>query len=189
MKKFTKLLKEKRWRWTAGGVMCLAVAAMIFALSSGGNASAATTTISELDRANGKITEAAEFELLRNAQIESGKTYTLENDITIDSITSVANGSFAGTFDGNGHVITINNVAITEGDVKAIKDSQISGLLFGKVQGNVRNVIIDIKDDNASYVRNTSNDITSSTSENPVYENTGILNDNETNTGNTGKII
>lgn len=179
MKKFTKLLKEKRWRWTAGGVTCLVLAVMIFALSSGGNASAATTTISELDRANGKITEAAEFELLRNAQIESGKTYTLENDITIDSITSVANGSFAGTFDGNGHVITINNVAITEGDVKAIKDSQISGLLFGKVQGNVRNVIIDIKDDNASYVRNTSNKITNSTSEELIYEDTDILNDND----------
>ena len=162
MKKFTKLLKEKRWRWTVGGVMCLVVAAIIFALSSGANASAAATTINELDQANGKITEASEFELIRNAQIESGKTYTLENDITIDSITSVANGSFAGTFDGNGHVITINNIAITEGDEKAIKDSQISGLLFGKVQGNVRNVIIDIKDNDASYVRNTSNDITPS---------------------------
>lgn len=179
MKKFTKLLKEKRWRWTAGGVMCLVLAVMIFALSSGGNASAAATTISELERANGKITEASEFELLRNAQIESGMTYTLENDITIDSITSVANGNFAGTFDGNGHVITINNIDITEGDVKAIKDSQISGLLFGKVQGNVRNVIIDIKDNDASYVRNTSNEITNSISEEPDYENTRILNDND----------
>lgn len=179
MKKFIKLLKEKRWRWTAGGITCLVVAAMIFALSSGGNASAVATTIYDLDQANGKIAEASEFELLRNAQIESGKTYTLENDITIDNITSVANGSFAGTFDGNGHVITINNIAITEGDVEAIKDSQISGLLFGKVQGTVKNVIIDIKDDDASYVRNTSNEITNSTSEEPDYENTRILNDND----------
>ena len=68
MKIIGKLLKNKRRRWTAGGVMCLVAAAIIFALGNHQQARAATT-IEELNQANGKITSGSELELLRNSNI------------------------------------------------------------------------------------------------------------------------
>ena len=154
MKKFIKLLKDKKWRWTAGGVMCLVVAAMIFALGNNQQANAATT-IDELNQANGKITSSSELELLRNANI-TNETYTLQNDITIESITSSAKGIFGGTFDGSGHVITINDINITEEDIENITEPQISGLLFGKVTGTVKNVIIETVSSRQRRIRRSS---------------------------------
>lgn len=167
MKIIGKLLKNKWWRWNTGGVMCLFAAAMLFALGNHKQASAATT-IEELNQASGKIISGSELELLRNENITSG-TYTLQNDITIESITSSASGVFGGTFDGNGHVVTIKDINITEEDIKNITESQISGLLFGTVTGTVRNVILDIEDADAKYTRNTSNEASHTHTEAPVY--------------------
>ena len=168
MKKIGKLLKDKRWRWTAGGVMCLVVASMIFALGAD-NQAAAANSMDELNNANGSITTAAEFELLRNATATetAKKTYTLQNDITISEISSAAKGSFAGTFNGNGHVITIKKVNITNNTGGS--QEQIDGLLFGTVGGTIQNVIIDITDDDeeADYVRTTKVAVKKQT---PKYE-------------------
>ena len=155
MKKFTKLLKEKRWRWTAGGIVCLVVAAMIFALGSGFGTSAVTLNGTEitLPQTNDvyEIDEYNELKALGDASsIEtSGKTFKLVNDITVPSMTTPATGTFAGIFDGNGHVITINSVSeLSNSNTGAVSE----GLLFGTVSGTVRNLIVDIKTD-VKYTR------------------------------------
>ena len=60
MKKIGKLLKSKRWKWTAGGVMCFVVAAMIFALSADNQAAAANS----MDELNAAVKEADDKETL-----------------------------------------------------------------------------------------------------------------------------
>lgn len=154
MKKFTKLLKEKRWRWTAGGVMCLAVAAIIFALSADFSAEADTITIGEqsfIQDTDGSylIDSAEKMIALSNATSGTNGTFKLTEDITV-SVSAPATGIFEGTFDGNGHVITINSAGISSN--KAGEVSQ--GLLFGTVSdnGTVKNVIIDFAGD-ISYTR------------------------------------
>ena len=154
MKKFTKLLKEKRWRWTAGGIMCLVVAAMIFALSADFSAEADTITIGEqsfIQDTDGSylIDSAEKMIALSNATSGTNGTFKLTEDITV-SVSAPATGIFEGTFDGNGHVITINSAGISSN--KAGEVSQ--GLLFGTVSdnGTVKNVIIDFTGD-ISYTR------------------------------------
>ena len=160
MKKIGKLLKNKSWRWTAGGVMCLVLAAMIFALSSGVGASAESVNLGnsvsiELDKDQSGaylIETEDQLEKLGNAtEGTSGKIFKLESDIDIN-VTSAATGTFAGTFDGNGHVITINSVSeLVNSDVGTVRE----GLLFGTVSGIVQNLIVDIKTD-VKYTRTST---------------------------------
>lgn len=169
MKKFTKLLKEKRWKWTAGGVACLVVVAMIFALSSGIGVRAETINLGEnntielnkddVDNAY-LITDASQLKALGNAT--SGKTngmkFKLANDINI-SVSAPATGTFEGTFDGDGHVIAFSNSSITVADEIATSDSKVQGLLFGTVASgaSVQNLIVDVQ--GVSYTRNAKSEV------------------------------
>lgn len=150
--------KKKGFRYGAAGTLCLMMAAGIMALGLGTGARAAGT-IEDLNNAGGNISSASEFELLRNASLDDtrGNTYTLTRDITISSVTSAATGTFAGTFDGGGHVITIEDINITDVDYTESGTVEVGavnhGVLFGTVTGTVTNLIIDVTDNDASYTR------------------------------------
>ena len=103
MKKFTKLLKDKKWKWTAGGVMCLVVAALIFALGGGFGSSAQTANVT-LGSAN--ITfdvvdnETNTYWIKTKEQLQAigngsatetgGKTFYLYSDLSLRNITAPA---------------------------------------------------------------------------------------------------
>ncbi|MBR5509819.1 MAG: hypothetical protein IKV59_07180, partial [Lachnospiraceae bacterium] len=109
-------------------------------------------TLEKDDSGNYLIKEAAHVSKLGQATSgTSGMTFVLNNDITIPSITSAAAGMFEGTFEGNGKVITIQDINITDNTSGEVSQ----GLLFGTVSGSgkVQNLIVDIKDENASYTR------------------------------------
>lgn len=188
MKKFIKLLNEKRWMF--GGVVCLVLASMIFAMASGMGVQASITvgetTIQSNDEGVYLISTVNELTALGNASTDQtkGRTFRLVNDITVSSVTTPATGTFAGTFDGNGHVITYQDIAIEVTDTEATSDSKVHGLLFGTIQpgsttvsgtntigkgGVVENLIINIKDTNASYLRKSKNGVIETT-QNLVFE-------------------
>ena len=146
--------QKRSTKYAAAGTLLLALAGAALALSVG-NGVRAASSISELNDAYGQITTAAEFLLLRNASKDetNGNTYTLMQDIVIDEILSAATGTFAGTFNGNGHVITIKKIDITD-----TTDETVShGILFGVVEkgASVQDLIINITDEDASYTRNS----------------------------------
>ena len=176
MKKFTKLLKDKKWRWTAGGVMCLALAAMFFALgrSTGAKAQSLILNSNHIDFEMVEnstdtywIKTAEQLQAIGNASEEetNGKKFYLFQDLDLENITTVAKGTFAGEFDGQGHVITIDSAMITDND----SEETNHGLIFGTVSGIVQNVILDFKGD-VSYERISSGNLEED-SENPTtYE-------------------
>ena len=147
--------QKRSTKYAAAGTLLLALAGAALALSVGSGARAASS-ISELNDADGQITTADEFLLLRNASEEetSGNTYTLMQDIVIDEIFTAATGTFAGTFNGNGHVITIENINISDSTSEKVSH----GILFGTVGANaaVYDLIINITDEDASYTRTST---------------------------------
>ena len=154
MKKFTKLLKDKKLRWTTGGIMCLALAAGMFALGSNVGAEAVTLGNQEitLELNNGvyEIDSYSELKALGSASSgeTTGKTFELVSDLIVnEEITAAAIGTFSGNFNGNGHLITFNNIDIS--DDTSAANNQPGGLLFGTVDGTVQNVLVEIVDNDA----------------------------------------
>ena len=143
MRKIRELLKEKRWRWTAGGIACFVMAAVIFALASGVGVQAETLTIGNQvfsPDEDGKyvIDSAEKMIVLGNAISDTNEVFKLTKDIEI-SISEPATGIFKGTFDGQGHVIAVDSASISNNTAGEVKQ----GLIFGTVTGTVTNVIID----------------------------------------------
>lgn len=167
MKRIRELLKEKRWRWTAGGVACLLVAALMFGMLSelgvkADEISLGNDTI-DLHPVEGEentywLENASQLQKLGNAVSGTeGLTFRLKNDIAMGSIKSPATGNFAGVLDGNGYVITYEDIDIVVTDEVASSDSVENGLMFGSVSGTIQNLVIDIQDTDASYTRKTKN--------------------------------
>ena len=94
------------------------------------------------------------------------KTFRLNQDLDI-GITSAATGTFAGTFDGDGHVIKINRLDITDSTSGTETQGVSQGALFGTVSGTVENLIIDVTDENASYERISDAGVTESSETDP----------------------
>ena len=157
--------KKQIW-YGAAGLFCLAAAVLILMFGNGMGAQAESRTeykIEDLEPgADGiySITTTKQLLALGNADVvyTKGKTFKLTNDLTISSITTAATGTFAGTFDGNGHVITITKLRISD----STPGEAAQGVLFGKVTGSVKNLIVDIKDENASYTRTSDAGVTES---------------------------
>lgn len=167
--------KNGRKGYLAGGAVCLAGAALVLALSLGVGARAEELDLGGAEKINFAYTEengtriykvetADQLRDLGNAtKGTQGKTFRLENDLTVD-IRAAAGGTFEGTFDGNGHVITVETLQIndstgtgTEDERKAgtIPNSQAvaQGALFGTVSGTIENLIVDVEDSDAAYTR------------------------------------
>ena len=162
--------KGKRLR-LAGGV-ALTGTALILALTLGTGVRAEKVNLGEgvglmsfqTETVDGttiyKVTSAEQMSALGKATTGTeGKIFRLETDLTLD-IRSAANGTFQGVFDGNGHVIEISNLQIsdstgyTEGDNSGASSAAVSqGALFGTVSGTVKNVIVDVTAQEASYTR------------------------------------
>lgn len=175
--------KKKSTRYMVAGTLCLVAAATAFAFVSGIGVRAQSLTLggvtldlTPIDGATDAywIETADQLAKLGNAtEGTNGKTFQLKNDITIGTqITAPATGTFAGTFDGGGHVITYEDIAIAVTDVTPTSESKVNGVLFGTVTGTGRitNLIVDVQDTDASYTRSTMGAVNATEGE-PVYEN------------------
>ena len=107
-----------------------------------------------------EIKNSAQLSALGNATADQtkDKNFKLVKDLKISSITAASTGIFAGTFDGKGYVITIEKLQISD----ATPGTSSQGVLFGTVTGTVRNVIVNITDDDATYKRTSDAGVTSS---------------------------
>ena len=163
--------KEPKKKWTgkkqiwygAAGLFCLVAAVLVLILGNGMGAQAESRGDYNIDhfQISGDtylVTSVSQLLELGNAnevQTEN-KKFKLTNDLTISSINTAATGTFAGTFDGNGHVITITKLKISD----STPGKAAQGVLFGTVTGSVNNLIVDIKDKNASYTRTSDAGVT-----------------------------
>ena len=166
--------KEPKKKWTgkkqiwygAAGLFCLVAAVLVLILGNGIGAQAESLTMGDktldftLDSKDHyyEIKNPAQLSALGNATVEqtSGKQFKLVNDLKVPSINTAATGTFAGTFDGKGYVITIEKLKISD----STPDTSSQGVLFGKVTGTVRNVIVNITDDDATYKRTSDAGVT-----------------------------
>ena len=165
-KGITTWIRKKKVRYAAAGTLCLAAAIGILTLGLGIGSRAAETsvTLGDLDVNFDTITESGETVYLventeqmsklgqASAEQTNDKTFRLKQDLDI-GITSAATGTFAGTFDGDGHVIKINQLNITDSTPGTETQGVSQGALFGTVSGTVENLIIDVTAENASYER------------------------------------
>ncbi len=159
-------IRKKKVRYAAAGTLCLAVAIGILTLGLGIGSRAAETSVmlGDLNVNFDTITESGEtVYLVENTEQMSKlgqasedqtkkKTFRLKQDLDIE-IRSAATGTFAGTFDGDGHVIKISRLDITDRTSGTETQGVSQGALFGTVSGTVENLIIDVTDENASYER------------------------------------
>lgn len=166
--------KEPKKKWTgkkqiwygAAGLFCLVAAVLVLILGNGIGAQAEPLPMGDktldftLDSTDNyyEIKNPAQLSALGNATADQtmGKKFKLVNDLKVSSITAASTGTFAGTFDGKGYVITIEKLKISD----ATPDTSSQGVLFGKVTGTVRNVIVNITDDDATYKRTSDAGVT-----------------------------
>lgn len=168
--------KEPKKKWTgkkqiwygAAGLFCLVAAVLILILGNGMGAQAEPLHMGDktldftLDSTDHyyEIKNSAQLSALGNATADQtkDKNFKLVKDLKISSITAASTGTFAGTFDGKGYVITIGKLEISD----ATSGTSSQGILFGTVTGTVRNVIVNITDDEATYKRTSDAGVTSS---------------------------
>ncbi len=165
-KGITTWIRKKKVRYAAAGTLCLAAAIGILTLGLGIGSRAAEKSVmlGDLDVKFDTITESGgtvylventeQMSKLGQASTEqtNGKIFRLKQDLDI-GIESAATGTFAGTFDGDGHVIRINTLKIEDSAEDTNKTGVSQGALFGTVSGTVENLIIDVTAENASYQR------------------------------------
>jgi len=156
--KFTRMWKNRKFQYGFLGTLCLLSAAGLLALGMGNGARAEKKSVNlgnntiELEYQNNayQIETSAQLQKIGNAVSgTSGKTFQLVNDIDLGNITQAATGKFEGTFDGNGHVITIQSVKIADNSQNDKKTPVNAGVLFGTVTGTIQNLIVDIEGETA----------------------------------------
>lgn len=168
--------KEPKKKWTgkkqiwygAAGLFCLVAAVLVLILGNGMGAQAEPLHMGDktldftLDSTDHyyEIKNSAQLSALGNATADQtkDKNFKLVKDLKISYITAASTGIFAGTFDGKGYVITIGKLQISD----ATSGTSSQGVLFGTVTGTVRNVIVNITDDEATYKRTSDAGVTSS---------------------------
>ena len=166
-----KWMGKKHVWYGAAGVFCLAAAVLVLTFGNGMGAKAEERTdyaIEDLEQVEGVyfIKTTKQLLALGNADTQQteNKTFRLANDLKISSIDTAAVGTFAGTFDGDGHVITIETLDITD----RTPGEAAQGVLFGTVTGTVQNVIVDVKDEKASYTRISNAGLNQNDSKEPI---------------------
>ena len=180
-KGITTWIRKKKVRYAAAGTLCLAAAIgiLVLGLGIGSRAAETSVTLGNLAVNFDTITESGEtVYLVKNAEQmsklgeasakqTSAKTFRLNQDLEMN-ITSAAIGTFAGTFDGDGHVIKIVNLDINDSTPGTGAQGVSQGALFGTVSGTVENLIIDVTHENASYERISDAGVTESSTTDPV---------------------
>ena len=146
--------KNKSVKYGLLGGLCLVMAGILLVANLRTNVRAeeiplGTSTLNlELKDGVYQITSASELIALGSASAEQtqGKSFALANDITINAITLAANGTFAGTLNGNHHIVQLGSVKINNAE-------EVShGVLFGTVKGSIHNLIINVETD-VNYTR------------------------------------
>ena len=164
-------IRKKKVRYAAAGTLCLAAAIGILVLGLGIDSRAESLALGTDPKINfetttdgdGKtiylIDSAEQISKLGQASEEQTreKIFRLNKDLEI-GITSAATG----TFDGNGHVIKINHLDITDSTPGTETQGVSQGALFGTVSGTVENLIIDVTDGEATYQRTSDAGVTES---------------------------
>ena len=153
LKRQMKSLKKKNGiKYGIAGVLCLMVAAVLLIWNVGGRARAADVDLGgnsiSLDQVGDvyQITTEEQLKALGEATDTEtrGKKFALAGDISVNTISNVARGNFAGRLDGQGHVITIASVTLpANGEAGEISH----GVLFGTISGTVENLVVDIQGD------------------------------------------
>lgn len=164
-KGITTWIRKKKVRYAAAGTLCLAAAIGILVLGLGiGSRAAKNLTLGQLSvkfnttTADGKtvylVENADQMAKLGQASAEqtAGKMFRLNQDLDME-IAMAATGIFAGTFDGDEHVIRINHLEIEDSAKDTNKTGVSQGALFGTVSGTVESLVIDVTHGNASYQR------------------------------------
>lgn len=154
--------QKRSTKYAAAGTLLLALAGAALALSVGNGARAEaialggrTLSLNTDEDGAYLIEDKADLEALRTASADqTNHTFRLASDLTVSSITTAATGTFAGKFDGAGHVITIENINISDSTSGEVSH----GILFGTVDANaaVYDLIINITDADASYTRTST---------------------------------
>ena len=158
-------IRKKKVRYAAAGTLCLAAAIGILVLGLGiGSRAETSVTLGNLDVNFDTITESEETVYLvenadqmaklgqASAKQTAGKTFRLNQDLDME-IAMAATGTFAGTFDGDEHVIRINKLKIEDSAEDTNKTGVSQGALFGTVSGTVESLVIDVTYGSASYQR------------------------------------
>ena len=170
-KGITTWIRKKKVRYAAAGTLCLAAAIGILVLGLGiGSRAAHTVNLGTGLSENFEVASDGAYLVESAGQLKNlglattgteGKIFRLKQDLEI-GIKSAATGTFAGTFDGDGHVIKINHLAINDSTPGTGAQGVSQGALFGTVSGTVENLIIDVTDENASYERISDAGVTES---------------------------
>ena len=152
------LMKKKKVRYAAAGTLCLAAAIGILTLGLGiGSRAAETVTLGTGLSENFEVASDGTYLVDSAGQLKNlglatmgtaNKTFRLTQDLEME-ITSAATGTFAGSFEGDGHVIKISRLDIKD----STPGTGAQGALFGTVSGTVENLVIDVTDESASYQR------------------------------------
>ena len=155
-------IRKKKVRYAAAGTLCLAAAIGILVLGLGiGSRAAETVNLGTGLSENFEVASDGAYLVESAGQLKNlglattgtkGKTFRLKQDLEME-ITSAATGTFAGTFDGDGHVIKIAKLDINDSTSGTEAQGVSQGALFGTVSGTVENLIIDVTHENASYER------------------------------------
>ena len=164
-------IRKKKVRYAAAGTLCLAAAIGILVLGLGiGSRAAETVNLGTGLSENFEVASDGAYLVESAGQLKNlglattgtkGKTFRLKQDLEME-ITSAATGTFAGTFDGDGHVIKIAKLAINDSTPGTGAQGVSQGALFGTVSGTVENLIIDVTDGEATYQRTSDAGVTES---------------------------
>ena len=179
-KGITTWIRKKKVRYAAAGTLCLAAAIGILVLGLGIGSRAESLALGTDPKINFETTTDGDGKTIylidsaeqisklgqESAEQTKEKIFRLNKDLEI-GITSAATGTFAGTFDGDGHVIKINHLDITDSTPGTETQGVSQGALFGTVSGKVENLIIDVTDENASYERISDAGVTESSKKEP----------------------
>ncbi|MGN0342464.1 MAG: FN3 associated domain-containing protein [Roseburia sp.] len=145
--------KKRIQKYTAA----VAVGVVAIALLVGVGVRGQSETINEVnfavdDQGNYQVETAAQLQALGNAtEAETqNRTFLLTKDITVESVSAASTGTFAGTLDGNGHMITYGDVTISSETTSGTETVINEGILFGSLTGTgtVKNLFLKVGDVN-----------------------------------------
>lgn len=145
--------KDARRIYMAAGIGCLVLAGAvltgILSTSSMAESESINSVTYNIVKEGGVkyyiVDDASKMQALFNASEDEtrGRHFRLTNDIIVSSITTASTGTFAGELDGQGYVLTINDVNIVS---SGNKYTESFGILFGNVSssGKVTDLIINL---------------------------------------------
>lgn len=140
--------KVQKQKWLIGAVGIVLALALVL----GARIYASSVTIQQVEfqQEDGIYLVETEAQLLAlggaTKDETAGKSFRLTKDIAVTSLGTAQKGTFAGTLDGDGHMVTYKNVNIISQDDQAGKVTINEGILFGALttEGIIENLFLNI---------------------------------------------